>query len=573
MGSCGWVLAELTSEYALCDMIWPWSSTIILLILPNPHFSAKPQPFYCKIRRLDCTISKYTDHICCSTKNDESVTSSTTDNADVTEKNEDPQPTMSISAKNDAADIEHGEILESQPSQIDQVVLTLGDSAKVNELPETNQKYAPKFCTKLKFSCNTKQRQSHACCRYPLPPDSYKQRNKSPISKLKTSKTKEENSSQSVPQRPTLIKKRPLLRKPLIRPTNNFSVKERINSFDPKSAAVCKIIKCERNPRHRCCQKTDTTTEFSTTTFSSEANTNTEAASTSKPSTPASTSEVSTTTTFTSTTTTTTTTSTTTTTTKTATTTITTTTTSTSTSTAKMMTYTTSSYPVIPVLVNDEDIYTMNEAADITASSTMKPTNDGFEMTTKENISRNSMSNDEFEEDLVTTEDNLEKLDDGKTREEEKLVFYDDINLTVKTSASDKFQKDDDTSDNKSEISAVSDLRESKHLLTPRFGSNSISGSDKDSYKIFINSVLVPNQIAPRVSPECFRFDCLSIPDHKCCNSHLAIKRHTEDLDDIEELSDSKDSSNKEETKDNLNFVNSRVTATITRMLKSFSWL
>ena len=48
--------------------------------------------------------------------------------------------------------------------------------------------------------------------------------------------------------------------------------------------------------------------------------------------------------------------------------------------------------------------------------------------------------------------------------------------------------------------------RESKHLLTPRFGSNLISEpADKDSYNIFIKSVLVPNQIVPRVSPECFR--------------------------------------------------------------------
>ena len=44
---------------------------------------------------------------------------------------EEPRPTLSISAKNDVADIEHREILESQPSQIDQVVLTLGDSPKV----------------------------------------------------------------------------------------------------------------------------------------------------------------------------------------------------------------------------------------------------------------------------------------------------------------------------------------------------------------------------------------------------------------------------------------------------------
>ena len=70
------------------------------------------------------------------------------------------------------------------------------------------------------------------------------------------------------------------------------------------------------------------------------------------------------------------------------------------------------------------------------------------------------------------------------------------------------------------------------------------------------------------------RFDCLANPDHKCCNSHLAIKRHTEDqIDDIEDLSDNKDNSNNEETGDNLNFVNSRVTATITRILKSISWL
>jgi hypothetical protein len=39
--------------------------------------------------------------------------------------------------------------------------------------------------------------------------------------------------------------------------------------------------------------------------------------------------------------------------------------------------------------------------------------------------------------------------------------------------------------------------------------------------------ILDPNQIAPRVSGKCFRFDCLSSPSHPCCAPHQTQKRQT----------------------------------------------
>ena len=79
-----------------------------------------------------------------------------------------------------------------------------------------------------------------------------------------------------------------------------------------------------------------------------------------------------------------------------------------------------------------------------------------------------------------------------------------------------------------------------------------------------MKTILVPNQIAPRVAAECFRFDCLSQPNHKCCAPHPAIKRHTDN-----QLNEEEDAV----SNNGLNYINSRVTATITRVLKSISWL
>ena len=67
------------------------------------------------------------------------------------------------------------------------------------------------------------------------------------------------------------------------------------------------------------------------------------------------------------------------------------------------------------------------------------------------------------------------------------------------------------------------------------------------------------------------RFDCLSEPSHHCCSPHPAIKRHTEEHNYNDDFID-EDIENIED-KNKLQYMNSRVTATITRVLKSISWL
>merc|ERR1719206_948905 len=75
-------------------------------------------------------------------------------------------------------------------------------------------------------------------------------------------------------------------------------------------------------------------------------------------------------------------------------------------------------------------------------------------------------------------------------------------------------------------------------------------------------SLLEPNQILPRVSVECFRYSCLSEPHHACCNPHTTDKRHTRPQDtDDKQLVD-------KIIKDN----HDRVTATITRVMKTVRW-
>ena len=61
----------------------------------------------------------------------------------------------------------------------------------------------------------------------------------------------------------------------------------------------------------------------------------------------------------------------------------------------------------------------------------------------------------------------------------------------------------------------------------------------------------------------------MSEPSHHCCSPHPAIKRHTEEHNYNEAFID-EDIDNEE---NKLHYMNSRVTATITRVLKSISWL
>jgi len=73
---------------------------------------------------------------------------------------------------------------------------------------------------------------------------------------------------------------------------------------------------------------------------------------------------------------------------------------------------------------------------------------------------------------------------------------------------------------------------------------------------------LDPNQILPRVAVECFRFDCLSQPQHECCNPHKTKKRQTRP-----------GTAPKQEVMEHiLEDHPGRVTATVTRVQKTVRW-
>jgi len=554
-------------------MVWIWSSSVILFLLPNSNLCSKSVPFYCKIRKPDCSLSKYQNHICC--PKEEEVVSSTTKNTDVTTENE-LGTDLSVVTNNtvittgadgggdDAkyCDPEQSEIFETQPSQIDQVFVKLSDDSTTtsiqlpNQVSQTEQKYAPKFCSKLRFNCNNKRRFGHACCRLPPAPEERK-----PVTSTTTSSVTSNNivkptrttvrngvriAEGSVPFRRTSISRRPLLRKPLITSANRISVREKINSFDPKSAAVCRIINCARNKRHRCCQEPSTTTTVTTTTAGTSTTSST------------------------------------------------TTSTMSSTSIEEVGTYTmmpeleeqavTSSSPLIASETIEETTIRIADEGDMMNGANDKVSDDPGEnpnkmmyTSTEENefyetspetttddtdiLPRSSMS---YEKEQVTTKDNLEKVDDEERTVEPDDNFYDtDIIITT----TEMIQKSEEIyyySDYQTDDSDY-DQRESKHLNVK---SNTFS---PDNYNALVKTILVPNQIAPRVAAECFRFDCLSQPSHHCCSPHPAIKRHTDEYDYNDD-----DNFIDEDVEDESNFkqyVNSRVTATITRVLKSISWL
>jgi len=191
-------------------------------------------------------------------------------------------------------DEEKEEILDTLPSQIDEVYVKYnGENIEENLITSSikPEKYAPRFCLKLKFNC--KLRSTHACCKYPLPPQDIKV----PTTTAKTKAVKR-------PVRPSRIGitsnvRKSSLRRPLRQKesTTNKSVdidtvkaekyqeknrrkvqlrtKLKRPSFNPvrKSTAVikrrrqeygsankspvCRIINCKRNKNHKCCQKPD----------------------------------------------------------------------------------------------------------------------------------------------------------------------------------------------------------------------------------------------------------------------------------------------------------------------------
>jgi len=218
----------------------------------------------------------------------------------------------------DQESISSEELFEAEPSEIDEVfVKVTGEQIETNLITTSTskpEKYAPRFCLKLKFNC--KLRSAHPCCRYPLPPRDDNQASTTAatnIGKIKVRPTRRQNTPEADTEGTNSLRKspfrRPLKRQPvrIINKSKNkvsdnqgelTSYSININSqnnerktpskgvsgrpsFRPASklalntvrrrpdyslggkSPVCRIINCRRNKKHKCCQepKETTTTE------------------------------------------------------------------------------------------------------------------------------------------------------------------------------------------------------------------------------------------------------------------------------------------------------------------------
>jgi len=282
-------------------------SLYLLLLIAAVH--SIHIPFYCKIRKTNCELRP--ESTCC--QHLSTTTTSTTSAATVSTLGDtvtifDTVGVTEIPQLNEAENIQNTsleEVFEAQPSEIDEVyVKVTGENIETNFITSTAkpEKYAPRFCLKLKFNC--KLRSSHACCKYPLPPRDENQSlttaypkpvklqvrptriqippasdsvgkiktRKSPFRRpLRTQQTKIENRKEEVDEessdshskentkKATLRKK---VQRPAFNPIRKSTIKRRRPAyFSNNKSPVCRIINCKRNKNHKCCQ---TPTERST---------------------------------------------------------------------------------------------------------------------------------------------------------------------------------------------------------------------------------------------------------------------------------------------------------------------
>jgi len=265
-------------------------------------------PFYCKIRKTNC--QQRPESTCCqhlSTTTSTTTSDTTIDtlahNDGVTDIPKLKEPVSILNSSN-------ADIFEAVPSEIDEVYVKItGENIETNFLTTTvkPEKYAPRFCLKLKFNC--KLRSAHACCKYPLPPrdesngpttensksvklpvrptriqippvantvEKIKKR-KSPFRRpLRTQQTtkKQQFNEDSIKDSNTENNKRKVaVKNDIQRPVRKSTVKRRRPAYSAnKKSTVCRIINCTRNKNHKCCQKPaeNTTTENSLPTFTTE---------------------------------------------------------------------------------------------------------------------------------------------------------------------------------------------------------------------------------------------------------------------------------------------------------------
>jgi len=285
----------------------------LLLLLPAVH--SIHIPFYCKIRKTNCQLrpeSTCCQHLTANTTTTAATTISTTgDTTDVGVGATDiPKLNNSESILSSAKE---EEILKAEPSEIDEVYVKVsGESIESNFIISTAkpEKYAPRFCLKLKFNC--KLRSTHACCKYPLPPRdenhgsttsnpkavklpvrptriqiapvtnnvSKIKRRKSPFRRpLRTQQNDIEklNDKDSIGKKNSKTDSNPVESKrkepirPVLNSVRNSSVKRRRPAyFSNNKSPVCRIINCKRNKNHKCCQKpTEKTTTVRSSTITS----------------------------------------------------------------------------------------------------------------------------------------------------------------------------------------------------------------------------------------------------------------------------------------------------------------
>merc|ERR1711953_165174 len=117
-------------------------------------------------------------------------------------------------------------------------------------------KYAPNYCLRFRFNCQSESKRDHVCCLYPLPngneapsrPNNNAMMKFRPI-RLPNRKNTEENVST---ERPQPINKNPNRPLPNDRRTTSTSAPV-IGTSRPR---ICQrlIVNCASKPEHRCCQ-------------------------------------------------------------------------------------------------------------------------------------------------------------------------------------------------------------------------------------------------------------------------------------------------------------------------------
>jgi len=513
------------------------------------------------------------------------------------------------------------EILVAEPSQIDEVYVKIsGENIEANLISTSTskpEKYAPRFCLKLKFNC--KLRLSHACCKYPLPPRDEQ-----------VASTTAHPKAVKLPARPTRIqiapvrggernpiKRNPPFRRPL-RPQQKTTEKKTIeedpvkDSFEQKKepsdskrqapsrvqkpqtpkrnisnflrrkrpqynsikSSVCRIINCKRNKKHKCCQKpkeSKTTTTIPTT------------------------------------------------------------------STTSIKSITELLEPNVDIVEEREDttktfhekvLINSNEISvdktDVEDASVQKLVATTDEPFSEAETAKEEMNIDYETSTVIIAEQSsstfIKHVDENKKEEvyEDNEIFDGDKlyaeNFEYETatyantephtvavadngsihSSEQPILKEDhindaisnrDTSSQDSEKD-MGNMIEATTMSTMSYYSNeyddyeqyidqvSYHPKDKDSSaQIYISpsntiqeqEALDPNQILPRVAVECFRFDCLTYPDHECCPSHNTRKRQI--VQEEEEIR------HKQSVVEHMiEKKPGRVTATVTRVQKTVRW-